>query len=292
MPWPRFSPRQWFWSITIACFIWAYAGTRAYGSAAGSVMRNIQGVFVWPCQTVLIPGSWIVTNVQGAIAWGIQTLTATHQETRSLASLQEQVQQDELDLATRDGQIVELNRRIDELNGQRLSGFGPGDLVTANIYGAGAGAGSNTITIDKGTAERIAVDMPVIAAGSHIIGRVASTGRNASTVRLITDPRSRGIRAIIVRHVAGQTQVVAGQDCYVEGFGNGEVGCTTIPKDRANVQPGDIVELFDGEWPARLKYFTLGVITSVDTNPNQPLRFEIRARANINDIHRVDVLTR
>lgn len=291
MHYPRFSPRAWFWALTLAAFLWAYAGSRTVPAAGAAVMRSAQGIIAEPVHLLLVPGSWIVTSVQGGITSAIRNITATRQDTETLASLSEKNKKLQDDVSLRDGQIQMLSEQIRNLQGRALVGIPPADLVRAYITGRNVGAGSSTLNIDKGTADGVIPGMPVIAGENHIVGRVLSAGPKTALVRLITDPNST-VQAMIVRQVDGGTKRLLKTPCLVKGSGNGEFRTSTVKTLDADIEKGDILQLLDNEWPAKLQYFILGVVYDVGLNPNQMLRYEVRTRANINDIQFVEVLTK
>jgi rod shape-determining protein MreC len=59
--------------------------------------------------------------------------------------------------------------------------------VTVQIIDEGFSNFDNTITIDRGSANGIAVGQPVVAAGG-LVGTVQSTAAHSSTIELLTDP--------------------------------------------------------------------------------------------------------
>jgi rod shape-determining protein MreC len=65
----------------------------------------------------------------------------------------------------------------------------PGDIPTlaAQITDLGPSNFDNTVTIDKGTANGVAVGQPVIAAGG-LVGTVQSAEQHIATIDLLTDP--------------------------------------------------------------------------------------------------------
>ena len=71
-----------------------------------------------------------------------------------------------------------------------------GDIptVAARVGGAPVSNFEQTIELDKGSSDGIAVDMPVVS-GDGLVGRVVQVSRSRAMVRLITDPGSSvGVR--------------------------------------------------------------------------------------------------
>jgi len=60
--------------------------------------------------------------------------------------------------------------------------------VTANIVGRDPGNFDPTLTIDKGSEAGISVDMPVIAAGGVVVGKVLDVWNGGASIQVLTDP--------------------------------------------------------------------------------------------------------
>ena len=76
--------------------------------------------------------------------------------------------------------------------------------VPAEVIAASPGNFEDTIAIDRGSRNGIAVGMPVVA-GEGVVGRVSGVSRTRATIQLITDPAS----GIGVRFVTSITFAVA-----------------------------------------------------------------------------------
>ncbi len=76
------------------------------------------------------------------------------------------------------------------LKEQGLTFVGSIPTVSAQIINVGPSNFDNTVTIDKGTANGVAVGQPVIAAGG-LVGTVRSAAAHISTIELLTDPNFR-----------------------------------------------------------------------------------------------------
>ena len=61
-------------------------------------------------------------------------------------------------------------------------------LVNARIVGRDPGNFDTTLTINKGTADGIAKDMPVIAPDKSLVGTVIEVGPHFAKIRVLTDP--------------------------------------------------------------------------------------------------------
>jgi cell shape-determining protein MreC len=295
----RISARTWFWSLTFAAFLWAYIGTRTLHTSEQGVptsfMLSAQGVIGHPVQMLVTPGSWAATLTQRIIAATLRGIGASHDNTRTVASLEAENQKLQDQIAVQNGQIAMLNEQLRNLKVRVNQDIPPENLREANIVGRSPGAGAATITIDKGTMDGVNPGMPVIAGENHILGRVSAAGPKNATVRLITDPGASGqkpymVKAMISRRIGDKTVQLLKEPILISGLGNGQFGSDAIKTAEAAIEKGDIVQLRDPEWPAKLQYFILGVVTDVGTNPRQMLRYEVRGRANVNEISTVEVL--
>lgn len=63
--------------------------------------------------------------------------------------------------------------------------------VVARVLARTPEAGTHTILLDKGSDDGLAVDMPVVAAGGILVGKIFKTDRTSSIALLLTDTRSR-----------------------------------------------------------------------------------------------------
>lgn len=101
--------------------------------------------------------------------------------------------------------------------------------IPAHVIGKSPTEWQSTIIFDRGSADGVAKDMPVVVE-EGLVGRVIEVASHATQVQLITDRKS-GVAAQILR--TGETGVVEGQI-------GGELGLQFIPKD-SSVKKGDII---------------------------------------------------
>lgn len=94
------------------------------------------------------------------------------------------------------------NRRLRENQGFAWAAGIPS--VPAELIAASPGNFEATVAIGRGTADGIAVGMPVVA-GEGVVGRISGASRTRSTIQLITDPDS----GVGVRFATGGTFAVA-----------------------------------------------------------------------------------
>jgi rod shape-determining protein MreC len=122
--------------------------------------------------------------------------------------------------------------------------------TSAEVIAAGASPDFRTVTIDRGTADGLRSNMPVIAPGG-IVGRIVTPGLHAAKVQLLVD-RNAAAGAVVERSRAQGVIVGSGEDTlgmeYVPGI--------------ADVQAGDVVVTsgIDGIYP---KGFVVGRVESV-----------------------------
>ena len=127
--------------------------------------------------------------------------------------------------------------------------------TAARIIGESGDAWSRTVTIDKGSADGLAINMPVCNAGG-IIGQIIEVSPTTATVRLVTDENS-GISAMV------QSTRAQG---ILQGQPDGTLRLEYVTVD-SDVKEGDIIVSsgLGGVYP---KGLLLGVVSSVDRPEN------------------------
>ena len=172
-----------------------------------------------------------VNDENAALRQQLQDLQIKLQEERALAQRTEDLRQ-----------LLELRQRA-EL-----------ETTAAEIIAAGASPEFRTVTIDKGTGDRVDADMAVLSP-SGVVGRVILPSARASKVQLLID-RNAAAGAIIERSRAQGVVVGAGGETlrmdYVPGT--------------ADVKAGDLVVTsgIDGIYP---KGFVIGTVETVERGP-------------------------
>ncbi len=124
--------------------------------------------------------------------------------------------------ATRLRQLLDIANTIDS------------PLVNALVIGNGVSNFENIITIDRGSANGIAIDMPVVSGGdtgARLVGRVVAVASNAATVMLITDRDAATAARLVDTRQAG----------LLQGRGDGDMVMSFLKEDVA-VKPGAVVE--------------------------------------------------
>jgi len=172
-----------------------------------------------------------VNDENAALRQQLQDLQIKLQEERALAQRTEDLRQ-----------LLELRERA-EL-----------ETTAAEIIAAGASPEFRTVTIDKGTRDRVDADMAVLSP-SGVVGRVILPSARAAKVQLLID-RNAAAGAIIERSRAQGVVVGAGGETlrmdYVPGT--------------ADVKAGDLVVTsgIDGIYP---KGFVIGTVETVERGP-------------------------
>jgi rod shape-determining protein MreC len=117
---------------------------------------------------------------------------------RENEALREQMAEMEGDVA----EAEEALRQLDELAElEQFSRWTDLDSVVGRVVGGSFTNFENTIQIDRGTDDGVAVGMPVVT-GSGLAGRVVAATSSRSTVQLITDPGfDIGIRLAVTGEV-------------------------------------------------------------------------------------------
>jgi rod shape-determining protein MreC len=147
------------------------------------------------------------------------------------------------------------NERLRALLGlKESSGY---SNVPAQVIGRDASVWFNTITIDRGSASGITVNMPVVT-GTGIVGRIITVGPLTSQVMLITDEKA-GAGAVVGQ--LGQSSALGSirgtglrglvEMRYVSGLEHVEVGDYVLTTGQDGIYPaglnvGQVVDLKPG----------------------------------------------
>ena len=129
------------------------------------------------------------------------------------------------------------------------------ESTAARIIGESSDAWSRTVTIDKGSSDGFAINMPVCNSAG-VIGQIIEVSANTSTVRLITDKNS-GVSAMV------QSTRAQG---ILQGQPDGTLRLEYVTTD-ADVKEGDIIVTsgIGGVYP---KGLPLGTVSTVVREEN------------------------
>jgi rod shape-determining protein MreC len=183
-------------------------------------------------------------------------------------------------LGTKDQQIDELQRKVDELTAQantsenarrraqelddllRLAGAGQYTTVPAQVIAFGPTQGfAWTITIDAGSEDGLKVDQNVVN-GQGLVGRVIRVGPSTSVVALLVDAT-----ATVGARIEG-----SGEVGFLNGTGDPKVLELQLLDPFAPAQVGDRLVSFGVRGGAYVPGIPLGTITEVSGTPGQLTR--------------------
>lgn len=202
-------------------------------------------------QTIAFPvrvlGSVITTPFQAASTVAVN-LTAQQQTLTDLQQENEQLRARNVELEEAQQTATRLQALLKLQDTYKLKS------TAARIISGSTDSWSNTVTIDKGSADGLAVGMPVTDSSSAI-GQITSVSQHTSTVRLITD-ESSGVSAMV-------------QSSRAQGLLVGStVGTTnlTFIRTTQKVAVGDVVVTsgLGGVYP---KGLPLGTVENVESSP-------------------------
>jgi rod shape-determining protein MreC len=195
-----------------------------------------------------------VKDENAALRQELQDLQIRLQEERALAQRTEDLRQ-----------LLELRQRA-EL-----------ETTAAEIIAGGASPEFRTVTIDKGTGDRLDSDMAVLSP-SGVVGRVILPSLRASKVQLLID-RNAAVGATVERSRA---------QGVVVGVGTEELRMDYVP-GTADVKAGDLVVTsgIDGIYP---KGFVIGTIESVERGAGTYHEIRVRPAVDFSRLEEVLVV--
>ena len=195
------------------------------------------------------------------------------------------------------GDIQEVRARMARLRGEnerlraelhaarrRLTALaGPGlqrrfERIAANVVGGDASPWRQSVVVDAGRREGVAVGMPAVWAGSAV-GRVVAAGPFSARVRLLTDPASR---------VAARSSRSGARGALVGG-GAGRLKLENAPH-YAEIRVGDtlVTAGVDGVFPPD---FPVGVCERVSAGSGEfMLSVDVRPALEGRDLESLEVL--
>jgi rod shape-determining protein MreC len=177
-------------------------------------------------------------------------------------------------------------RKLLRLNEE--AGLAAAAPVGARVIGQDPSLWYGQVTINKGTADGVRVDHPVVT-GEGLIGRVSVASRSTAVVRLITDHTTNVSARVNATGVTGVVRVEAGRP-------NELVLDYTRRTDV--VRPGQVVvtagtqskvDRLPSLYPPNLP---IGVVTRVDEPATDEQQVHVRPFADLRRLEFVEVLTR
>ncbi|MDP9326857.1 MAG: rod shape-determining protein MreC [Actinomycetota bacterium] len=181
--------------------------------------------------SLMAPLQRAVTNATRPVGDFFVSIAHLPSLSRENRDLKEEVAGMRTDINGRTALESELNRLRQLLDLTNSTEF---PLVNALVIGNGVSNFENVITIDRGYADGIAVDMPVVTGGdtgARLVGRVIAVASNAANVMLITDRDAATAARLVDTRQAG----------LLEGQGDADMVMSFLKEDVA-VEPGAVVE--------------------------------------------------
>ncbi len=212
------------------------------------IIHSVRGVVQTVATPFRVAGS-AITSPFRAVGNVAQNLTASPETLRDLKTQNEELTAQLAQLSEAQADAERLQGLLDLQSSAHL------DSKAARIIGTSSDSWSRTVTIDKGSADGVTVNMPVANSGG-IIGQVTEVSANSSTVRLITDESSS---------VSAMVQSTRAQG-MLEGQPDGTLRLAYVDAD-AQVEVGDLVVTsgLGGVYP---KGLMLGRVASVEKSDN------------------------
>jgi len=188
-------------------------------------MENITNVIITPVQKIFIKISGGVSDFTGYFS--------------NVDSLKEKIKELELENARLESELDKSEIALTENEKLRnllslKEAYPELELDAAEVIAREPSNWYNTFTIDKGAADGVAVNQPVISEDKALVGRISEVGTTWSRVIALTDP-SHSAGAEIVR--SGEYGVSEGDSDLLQG---GNLRMSFISKN-ANIIVGDKV---------------------------------------------------
>ena len=157
----------------------------------------------------------------------------------------------------------------------------PGNPVVAEVVGLDASAWFRTITVNRGTAQGVALNAPVIAAGG-LVGRVISIGSDVAQIQLLTD-RDCSVGALLARTRARGVVAGSGEQASPTGL------TLNYVSNLEDVVEGDLIVTsgMDGIYP---KGIAIGRVSSVRNGPRLFKLITVEPAANLDRLEEVFIL--
>jgi rod shape-determining protein MreC len=203
-------------------------------------------------QTVATPlqatGEFVTRPVRGVFSWASDLGVSRSQ----LAALKQQ----NTELRNRVSGLEEARQENERL--RALFGFvqtGNLEAVGARVIGRPTNSWERVITIDRGSADGVKIEMPVLAA-KGLLGQTISVTKHSARVRLIADARSG---------VAGMVQANRAEG-LVKGSIEGDVSLEFVSRE-TTIKPGDVI-ITSGMGGVYPKGLLIGEITAASQTPS------------------------
>jgi rod shape-determining protein MreC len=156
--------------------------TAYFGETPSSPLHNVQRGVVEVLSPVEQGASKVLSPVRSVASWFSSTAHAKSQ----VSTLQKQVQQLQDELATAKGAQIENEQLRKQVGLDDSVGINAYHPVAAEVILRDPTLWYQTVNIDKGSDDGVALHDPVLADGA-LVGEITEVAANASVVSLITD---------------------------------------------------------------------------------------------------------
>jgi rod shape-determining protein MreC len=133
--------------------------------------------------------------------------------------------------------------------------------IIARVTARTPEAGTHTILLDRGSDDGVAIDMPVVAAGGVLVGKIFKVDRASSVALLLTDTRSR---------VGAEVQNAAQTQGLVQGERGLSLEMQLIPQNE-EVKTDDLI-VTSGIEPLMPKGLVIGRVSEIQTQEKNPFK--------------------
>jgi len=193
-------------------------------------------------------GEFVTRPIRGVISW-VSDLGVSRSQLEALRQQNSQLRNQVATLEEARLENERLRALVNFVQANKLKSVG------ADVIGRPENSWEGVITIDKGTADGVQPDMPVVGA-QGLLGQTTDVTSRSAKVRLITDPQS-GVAALI------QSNRAQG---VVRGSIDGKVTLDFVSHE-TTVKAGDVV-ITSGVGGVYPKGLVIGEVTAVQNPPN------------------------
>lgn len=145
-----------------------------------------------PLRSVIMAISWPIEGALSAVGFELRDTFSFFNSIGELKSDNERLQKENIELLAENSRWQNVSKENDDLRKQlELLPREKYSLSAAEVIGRDAGGIGSWITIDKGSSDGIAQDMPVIVGQGVLVGRIIDVFPQSSRVMLLSHPESR-----------------------------------------------------------------------------------------------------
>lgn len=253
--------------------------TAYFGEASGGGLHSLQRGFMTVVSPIQDGANTVLKPVRGAVGWFGEMLKAKDERNKlrhELAKLRASVvaQRSGQKTAVEDSQLAGLDRHVG------MAGYRP---VRAEVVLESAIIWYQTVDIDKGSSEGIAINDPVIN-GEGVVGKVTAVAAETAQVSLITDSRVSVSARISGERSAGMVQPKVGNpsDLLLEYLPSN----TKASEGELVETSGTVENGYESLFPPGIP---IGTITSIESE--SPYRVNVRPAVELRSLDQVQVLT-